>query len=192
MTKLSYSLILLLFCVSFSASSTVFGSNTGGKVTEPLASLEAQAEAGSDKAQMKLGVIYLEGRGVAADIDKALFYYSMAAEREIAFAQLKLARIYLDGKYVEPDPEKALIWLLRSARQGFIQAQLDLSSVYENGKFVNQDMVRAHQWVSIAASLTELDLEPRKLKLEEQMSLAEVAYARLRSRICILNGYEDC
>ena len=190
--KQYYSLILLMHCAILSATVSVFGSNTGMHAAESHASLESQAAAGSDKAQMKLGVMYLEGRGVTADIDKALFYYRMAAEREIAFAQLKLARIYLNGKYVKAEPAKALSWLLRSARQGFIPAQLDLSTLYENGMVVNQDMVKAYQWISIASSLTELDLEPRKEKLEAKMTFGEVAYARLRSRMCILNGYDDC
>ncbi len=192
MINLNYSLILLLLCGIFFATGNVYGSNRGNEFAESLASLEAQAAAGSDKAQMKLGVIYLEGRGIAADIDKALFYYRMAAEREIAFAQLKLARIYLEGKHVEREPEMALNWLLRSARHGFIPAQLDLSMLYENGMFVDQDMVKAHQWISIASSLTDRDLEQRKEELEAKMTFIEVAYARLRSRICILNGYEDC
>lgn len=194
MKKLSSSLILLLFCAYSTVMAAPGGPGIGGteQTPETLAVLQSQAVAGSDKAQMKLGVIYLEGRGVAADIDKAIFYYRMAAEREIAFAQLKLARIYLDGKHVKPDAEKGLGWLMRSARHGFVRAQLDLSKLYENGTIVNQDMVRAHQWISIASSLTDMDLEQRKEALEAKMTFTEVAYARLRSRVCILNGYEDC
>lgn len=192
MTKLNSGLIILLLCGLSSALANVSGSNVDKPGSKSIAALEAQAAAGSDKAQMRLGVIYLQGRGVTADIDKALYYYRMAAERKIAFAQLKLAKIYLDGKYIEADPQKALSWLLRSARQGFIPAQLYLSKLYENGTFVDRDLVKAHQWITIASSLTDTDLGPRRETLEEKMTFTEVAYARFRSRICILNGYEDC
>ena len=194
MKKLRASLILLIF-YGFSTVTVAVGVSNqemDDQNFEMLASLESQAAAGSDKAQMKLGIIYLEGRGVTADIDKALFYYRLAAEREIAFAQFKLAQIYLDGNHVKPDPEKALSWLLRAARHGFVRAQLDLSVLYENGTAVDQDMVKAHQWISIASSLTDMDLEPRKEELEEKMTFPEVAHAKLLSRICILNGYEGC
>lgn len=194
MTRLSTGVIIVLITAlsSVMASTHGAGTDTARQTPEAIAVLESQAAAGSDKAQMKLGIIYLEGRGVTADIDKALFYYRLAAEREIAFAHLKLAKIYLNGKYAEPDAEKALSWLLSSAGLGYVRAQLDLSDLYENGTVVSQDMVKAHQWVSIASSLTDMDLEPRKEAIEAKMTFTEVAYATLRSRLCILNGYEDC
>lgn len=141
---------------------------------------------------MKLAIMFLEGKGVTADIDKALFYYRQAAERDIPFAQHKLAQLYLDGHHVKPDPEKALNWLLSSARLGFVRAQLDLSLLYENGTGITQDFVKAYKWLSIASSLTEMNLESRQEELEAKITFTELAYAELLSRICILTGYEDC
>lgn len=141
---------------------------------------------------MKLAVMYLDGNGVTADIDKALFYYRMAAEQNVAFAQYRLARIYLDGDYVKPDPNRGLEGLLSAARLGFVEAQLDLSLLYEQGDGIAQDLVEAYKWLSIASSLTDTDLKSRQEELETKMSFAELAQAVSLSRICILTGYEDC
>ncbi|MDH3469127.1 MAG: sel1 repeat family protein [Gammaproteobacteria bacterium] len=180
-------LIFGIFNANANSGSTLDQLNLG-----TLHVLENRAEAGNEKAQMKLAIMYLQGNGVNADIYKAIAYYRLAAERDIAFAQYKLARLYLDGKYVEPDPEQALSWLLRSAKLGLVQAQLELSLFYENGDGVDRDLVNAHIWLSIAASLMDSDLRPRQEILEAKMTPIELARAKIRSSICILNGYQDC
>ena len=80
--------------------------------------------------------------------------------------------------YLFPRP---LNWLQRSARLGFVRAQLDLSLLYENGIGITQDFVKAHKWLSIASSLTEMNLEPRQEELEAKMTFTERAHAELLS-----------
>jgi hypothetical protein len=140
-------LFLVLFS-GFSAAVIASGSSLEKQTRKQLESLESRAAAGNEKAQMKLAIMYLEGSGVSADTDKALFYYRLAAERDIAFAQHRLARLYLDNDHVKPDPAKALTWLLRAAKLGLVQAQLDLSQLYEDGTGINRDFVKAHKWLS--------------------------------------------
>lgn len=191
MRKLSASMILVFFfeiSVAMAAGSWGLDKQT----PETLESLESRAASGNEKAQMKLATMYLKGKGVNADISKALFYYRLVAERDIPFAQHKLAQLYLDGNHVKPNPAKALNWLLRSARLGFVRAQLDLSLLYESGAGITQDFVKAHKWLSIASSLTEMNLEPRKEELELKMTFSERVHAEVLSRICILTGYESC
>ena len=189
MRKLSAS---LLFVLVFGIPAVAVGSNLDSQNPEPIESLEDRASAGNEKAQMKLAIMYLDGKGVTADIGKALFYYRMAAEQNVAFAQYKLARIYLDGDYVKPDHDQGLDWLLSAARLGFVKAQLDLSRLYEQGDGIAQDLVEAHKWLSIASSLTDMDLKSRQEELEAKMTFVELAQAVSLSRICILTGYEDC
>ena len=189
MTKLSASLLLILV---FGFPAVAVGSNLDKQNPEQIESLEDSVSAGNEKAQMKLAIMYLDGNGVTADISKALFYYRMAAEQEVAFAQYKLARIYLDGDHVNPDPNQALVWLLRAAKLGLVEAQLDLSLLYEQGPGIAQDLVKAHKWLSIASSLTDMDLESRQEELEAKMTFVELVQAVSLSRICTLTGYEDC
>ena len=141
---------------------------------------------------MKLAIIYLQGNGVAADIDKTIFYYRLAAEQDVAFAQYKLARLYLDGDRVKPDLEKAMEWMLRSAKLGFVQAQLDLSLLYENGFVTPQNFIEAHKWLYIASSLTDSNCESRHKELEAKMAFTDLVRARFLARTCILKGYEGC
>ena len=74
----------------------------------PASENETAVPADDTKQQMKLAAMYLHGRGVEADVDKAIELYQALAERNIAFAQYRLARIYLDGEHVRPDTELAL------------------------------------------------------------------------------------
>jgi len=190
--KKSFAYLLVALFLGCSAAVIAAESSLEKQTPEQLESLESRAAAGNEKAQMKLAIMYLEGNGVSADTDKALFYYRLAAERDIAFAQHRLARLYLDNDHVEPDPAKALAWLLRAAKLGLVQAQLDLSQLYEDGTGINRDFVKAYKWLSIASSLTDRNLEPRQVELEAKMTFTELAQANLLSRICILTAYQDC
>ena len=126
-------------------------------------------------------------------MEKAIFYYRLAAEQNIAFAHYKLAWLYLDGHYVEQDPVEGLAGLQRAARLGFIQAQLDLSHLYETGfAETPQDLIQAYKWLSIASSLSDEDLKPKQENLEAKMSFIQLAQAKITSGICILTGYQDC
>ena len=189
MRKLSTS---LLFVLVLGFSAVAAGVSPDKQNLGQIESLVDSASAGNEKAQMKLAIMYLEGNGVTADTSKALFYYRMAAEQNVAYAQYRLARLYLDGRYMEPDPGQAHAWLLRAARLGFVQSQLDLSLLYERGPVMTRDIVEAHKWLSIAASLTDMDLTSRQQELEAKMTFIEVAHAVALSRMCILTGYEDC
>jgi len=184
--------LLLLLLVSWSFNVAATTASFDKQTPAQLESLESRAEAGNEKAQMNLANMYLEGKGVTADTNKALYYYRLAAEQDIAFAQYKLAKLYFDGNYVEPDPDQAIAWLLRAANLGFIQAQLTLSLVYEKGEHTPQDLIQAHKWLSIASSLTDTDLKTTLEKLEAKMSFIELAQAKWLSTICIITGYQDC
>jgi len=157
-----------------------------------LQALEAKALSSNEKAQMKLAQMYLHGQGVERDVGKAVDWYSLAAEQDLAFAQHKLARLYLDGDIVEQDVEKALAWLERAADLGFIEAQLDLSLLFESGQYLPPDYVSAYKWLNIAASLSEIDIESRQHQLEAKMSFLEIAQAKYLYRMCVLNNYRDC
>lgn len=187
----SASLISVLLC-GLSTTMAASSPSLGNKTPETLESLLSRATVGNEKAQMKLAIIYLEGRGVNANPGKALYYYRLAAERDIPYAQHKLALLYLDENYVKPKPGKALHWLQRSAKLGYVRAQLDLSLLYENGTTVDQDLVGAHLWLSIASSLTKINLKPRLEELEGKMTFTERAHAELLASICILTVYESC
>jgi len=154
---------------------------------------KVEALNGNEKLQLKLASIYMHGKGgVTADIEQAIYWYTVAAGQNVGYAQQILAHIYLQGIGVEQSHEKALYWLTRAANLGFVEAQLELSSLYEIGIVVPQDLVSAHKWLGIAELLAELDVETRLAGLEDKMSWVQLARSKYLSRKCILQEYKDC
>ncbi|MDP6526635.1 MAG: tetratricopeptide repeat protein, partial [Kiritimatiellia bacterium] len=74
---------------------------------------EAQAE-----AQLKLGLTYSLGHGVAQDYAQALKWYRKAAEQGLAGAQYFLGASYYRGQGVAQDYAQALKWYNLAAAQG--------------------------------------------------------------------------
>lgn len=69
-----------------------------------------QAEKGDAYAQAKVAELYLNGVGVAADVEKGIEWYEKASETDEGYAARQLAKIYSEGKYVPEDSEKAAYW----------------------------------------------------------------------------------
>jgi len=70
-----------------------------------------------------LGNRYSHGEGVERDLEKAIYWYTKAAEQGNASAQNNLGNSYFKGEGVERDVEKAMYWLTKSAQQGVIEAE---------------------------------------------------------------------
>ena len=63
-------------------------------------------------AQFYLASLYKDGKGVAADPDQCVYWYSQAAEQGYAPAQTVVGVIYLMGEQnVRPDSNKGVSWL---------------------------------------------------------------------------------
>ena len=70
------------------------------------------AERGSVEAQVSLGVLYAEGRGVVQDEAEAVRWYRMATEQGDVAAQVNLGAMYAAGRGVVRDREVAMSCLL--------------------------------------------------------------------------------
>lgn len=88
-----------------------------GDFVEEAARLYGLAAAQGDaEAQAALGNFYLTGRGVAKDENKALGYFSKAAEQGHVLAMQVLAQAYRDGGFgLKPDVVQAARWEARLA-----------------------------------------------------------------------------
>lgn len=85
------------------------------------------AEAGNADAQLTLGWLYEQGRGLARDEAAAASWYRAAAEQGLAEAQAALAALYEQGIGVERDPAAAARWYGAAAAQGHGNAQTALN-----------------------------------------------------------------
>jgi TPR repeat protein len=86
----------------------------GGEIED----LTTKAKAGDVEAQLKLGSLYVSGRGVKKNSAEAAVWFQSAAEKGNAAAQRQMARMHLAGAGVPKDNEAAYRWAVRAANQG--------------------------------------------------------------------------
>ncbi len=76
------------------------------------------AEQGYALAQLVLGLMYVEGKGVRQDYKEAAKWYRLAAEQGDTSAQFSLGLMYVEGKGVPQDYVLAHMWFNLSAYNG--------------------------------------------------------------------------
>lgn len=124
-----------------------------------VAEFEKSAMQGNLESAHQLGLMYLEGKGVARDPAMARKYLHQAAEPWIIReryklgypdAQYRLGELYRDGVGVTPDSEEAAQWLERAAEQGQAEAQFALAELLLRDSSVGGDPAGAFFWLSLA------------------------------------------
>ncbi|WP_163366756.1 tetratricopeptide repeat protein, partial [Klebsiella aerogenes] len=70
---------------------------------------------------------------IEQDHEKAVTWYTKAAEQGHADAQYNLAVSYDEGEGVERDGSKAVFWYTKAANQGNRDAQNNLGVMYDEG-----------------------------------------------------------
>lgn len=103
------------------------------------------------ESQTKIGNRYREGKGVAKNYTKAMYWYRQAAEQGFAGAQNNLAFMYEQGLGVPRDESEAAKWYRRAAVQKDAYAQHSLGRMYRDGRGVPQDLTEAAIWIRKAA-----------------------------------------
>jgi TPR repeat protein len=111
---------------------------------EALEQLEVEAQRGDAQARERLAGLYLNGRGVAKDVPRALALYEAAARSGRTGTQVKYARLLQKGTDgVDPDHVKAAEFFQMAADQGHRSARYSLAQIYAEGEGVPQDGERA-------------------------------------------------
>ena len=115
--------------------------------------LKASAMKGNAYAQLYLGEMYAEGKGVVQDSKEALAWYMMAdTQGGLADAQYRLGVICEVGDLgVTQNHQFAAKWYRHAADQGFALAQFKLGGLYDFGRGVPQDYEEAVRWYRSAA-----------------------------------------
>ncbi len=89
--------------------------------------LKVLAAKGNTDAQVRLGDLYLTGKGVFKNGSLAGTWYQSAAEKGNALGQYKIAILYLEGVHLPMDYKEAGKWLKKAARQGHAGARKTLA-----------------------------------------------------------------
>ncbi|OHC73611.1 MAG: hypothetical protein A3G18_00815 [Rhodospirillales bacterium RIFCSPLOWO2_12_FULL_58_28] len=92
------------------------------------------ADQGDAKARFNLGLMYVNGRGVAQDYAEAVKWYRKAADQGHADARLNLELMYATGRGVPPDDAEAAEWRRRAADRDNAVARFILGDMRATGR----------------------------------------------------------
>ena len=109
------------------------------------------ADQGYPLAQMNLGGLYLEGRGVEQNTQLGVSLTRKAAEADEPLAQFNMGWLYFDGKAVKQDYKTAYSWFSLSAENDWADGQLRAGKMLINGLGVEKDASRGFKWMLQAA-----------------------------------------
>lgn len=126
-----------------------------GRGAEAAALLQNLAADGNADAQVQLGLLYYEGRGVAADETRAFALFERAAATGRTDAMFLLGRMCLLGHgpaRQDADADRnAARWFFEAARRGHADAQYHLGLLFYAGTGVVKDTDEALKWIRRAA-----------------------------------------
>ena len=91
------------------------------------------ARAGDPMAARNMGLLFQHGLGVRKDIEEAVLYYKIAADKGVTTAQLVLGLMYLKGEEISQNLPEALRYLTAASDANNPVAQWNLGLMYENG-----------------------------------------------------------
>ena len=134
--------------VDFWTGSTYYLS---GDFTAALREWRPLAEAGDERAQYYLGIMYANGEGVPENSRQAAYWFRKSARQGNSQSQYHLGMLYANGEGVPEDDTQAVYWFRKSARQGDARAQFNLGVMYEFGEGVPEDDRQAMNWYQQAA-----------------------------------------
>jgi len=118
---------------------------------QAIACYRMVAENGDCDAQLNIGLMYKNGRGVAKDDAQAVEWFRKAAEQGHSEAQFNLGVMYANGLGVAKDDVQAVAWYCKAAQQENSGAQTSLGLMYDSGRGVARNYVQAVAWYRKAA-----------------------------------------
>jgi localization factor PodJL len=119
--------------------------------TAPLDRLTQAANAGNARAQLIVGLKYLDS--TPPNQSEAAKWLTKAADAGEPVAQYRLGGLYERGTGVAADPVKAVRLYLAAANQGSRKAMHNLAVAYAEGIGVKKDYAEASRWFLKAANL---------------------------------------
>ena len=146
-----------LVLAAFASVSALAQIPSSGPVPEKLhrrtEALSKRALAGDTEAQLRLGIAFEFGQGVDKNLDEAIHWYHIAADRGDPVAQTNLAYLIDTGGNGSANPPEAAKWYLRAAVSGFARAEFNLGILYLLGEGVDQSDEEAARWIREAADV---------------------------------------
>ncbi|MBQ5816198.1 MAG: sel1 repeat family protein [Oscillospiraceae bacterium] len=104
--------------------------NKNGRFEDAAELYQKAAKKGYTSAESNLGTLYLLGRGVEKNPEKAFQLFQSAADKGNTGAEYRLALCYEKGWGVEPCEDAAVEYYKKSADKGFTKAEYSLGCLY--------------------------------------------------------------
>jgi TPR repeat protein len=157
------SMIRFLSAVAFSGALILAGSLSAGPMEDASAAFDAgdyaralpiwrsQAQSGSAEAQNQIGLLYLAGKGVAADPVEAVRWFRLAAMKGLPTAQFNLAECYATGNGVPLDAAAANDLYAKAAKRGLAAAQYKMGILLSKDAQLQSVLLDAAEWFKKAA-----------------------------------------
>lgn len=114
-----------------------------GEPREAARTILTAAETGLIDAQVMLGQILLEGRGIRRDCELAIRWFRIARAQGNAMAHNMLGRCLEHGWGCQPDPAAAAFEYRKAAERGLDWGRYNLANLYATGRGVAQDQQHA-------------------------------------------------
>ena len=131
--------------------------------------------------------MYFAGQGVPQNYEKAVEWYTQAAEQGDAVAQNNLGLMHIRGLGVLRDYNKAFGWFEKAAWQGSGEAQQHLALMYHKGLGTGQDRTAAYIWCKLAGEQDPKYLvnfnEIAAMLTEDEIPRAEGIYKQRKEEI---------
>ena len=109
--------------------------------------------------QLARGLQYLNGTGVATNVEKAARYLERAARAGLPVAQNYMGVLYQTGTGVRANMATAVAWYEAAARSGNLKAMTNLGKAYAGGWSEGTDFAKAAEWFGRAAGFGDIDAE---------------------------------
>jgi TPR repeat protein len=109
------------------------------------------AEEGSEMAQLAMGDLYIEGRGVARNVREGIQWIRKAHEAGLAEATFKLGILSERGVEQEANSKMALAFFEQAAKAEYLPAMLYLGAKWRSGQGGPPDYAKAREWYRKAA-----------------------------------------
>ena len=131
-----------------------FSAATNWNYTEPeaLEYLEKKAKEGNPYAQLNYGNYYDDPERRSFDPQKAFYWVSKAAEKNVPIALNNLAYMYIFGRGVKKDVKKGIELILKAAELGNESSQESLAKLYAGfGGIIKPNYKEAFKWLEVLA-----------------------------------------
>src|SRR5580658_4678658 len=116
-----------------------------GDYKTALREFKAGADQGQANAQYNLAVLYLEGLGVAKNLDEAFRLFRLAADQGHAQAEFRVGEMREKGWGAPPNYAEAQRWYQKAADGGDPEAAESLAELLEEGYGTEPDVKLAAQ-----------------------------------------------